>query len=73
MKVSEILERLKGGDRIMVDLSARPHESVSYSLLDGTRVRSDQFACLRDQIEPDSPALFECSQPQSYRYAGATC
>lgn len=70
MRVMDVLERIKGGDRVMVSLTKRAGAGRAYHLTDGTKVEVEQFEQIREFLVPADSGLFDGSEPQSYVWGG---
>lgn len=70
MNVMRVLERIKGGERVMVSMPGPNGKHKKYSLTDGTEVSEDQFCKIKFFLTPDDAGLLDDAEPQSYRWAG---
>ncbi|NOD65793.1 hypothetical protein [Ruegeria sp. HKCCD6109] len=69
MKVMDVLERIKHGEKIMVTLSQRASKPL-YNLTDGTEVSEAQFLTIKPFIAAGDKSLLEGAEPLSYVWAG---
>lgn len=70
MKVMDVLNRIKSGEKVMVTLPSGRGKHNQYTLTDGTEVGHEQFEKLRDFLTPDDTGLLPDAEPQSYAWAG---
>lgn len=70
MNVMGVLERIKGGERVMVSMPGPGGKHKKYSLTDGTEVSDSQFFKIKAFLAADDAGLLDDAEPQSYRWAG---
>ena len=66
----DVLQQVKAGARVMVNLPSREGHGKTYNLTDGANVSAYQFSQMEPFLKPCDAGLIADCDPQSYEWAG---